>query len=60
MRTLWYTVCDTLDDFKENRIIKSSFGWDILDVISSDTPILDIFFLLGEFVAFLCSRKKRR
>jgi len=62
MRNAWYAICDTLEEFKENRLrfLKKSFGWDILEIISSDTPILDILFLLGEFVLFLCSRKRRR
>ena len=60
MRNIWYAICDTLDEFKESRIIKQSFGWEVLDVISSDAPVLDIFFILLEFVLFLCCRKKRR
>lgn len=60
MRNIWYALCDTLDEFKESRIVKRSFGWDVLDVISSDTPILDAFFILVEFVGILCCRKKKR
>ena len=60
MRNLWYAICDTLDDFKESRIIKRSFGWDVLDVLGSDTPILELLLRLGEFALFLCERKNRR
>jgi len=62
MRNARYAICDTLDEFKENRLrfLKRSFGWDMLEIISSDTPILDSLFFLGEFILFLCSRKKRR
>ena len=60
MRNLWYAICDTLDDFKESRIIKRSFGWDALVVLGSDTPILELLLRLGEFALFLCERKNRR
>ena len=59
MRNIWYGLCDTLDEFKESRVVKRSFGWDVLDVISSDTPILETFFIPAEFVGFLCCRKKK-
>jgi len=60
MRNIWYALCDTLDEFKESRIVKRSFGWDVLDVISSDTPILELLLRLGEFALFLCEKKNRR
>ena len=60
MRNIWYAICDTLEEFKESRFMKQSIGWDLLDVISSDTPILDMIGLIGEFVLFLCGRKKHR
>ena len=62
MRDIWYTICDTLDEYKENRfsVYKKSFAWDVLDVIGSDTPILQILMLLGEFILFLFVRKNRR
>ena len=60
MRNIWYTICDTLEEFKESRFMKQSIGWDLLDAISSDTPILDMIGLIGEFVLFLCGRKKHR
>jgi len=60
MRNLWYKLCDTVEEFKENRTIKRSFGWDVLDILSSDAPILECFFLLVELVFFFCVRKKRR